>query len=93
MDVWYQIYFRYALRVVGMHSEVYKMSARDPAYLRMIMLTLQRRNELEAANELTEALYQVESHNMTGLIKAVSTLIARNNTKRSMNQGIYADLN
>lgn len=93
MDVWARIAVRYALRVVGMRSEFYKMAAKDPAYARMVMPTLQKRNEVSAAGDLTGALDQLDSHNMAQLMKAVATLNASNMTKRSKNQGSSANGN
>ena len=53
-DVWAALAIRYGLRVVGLRSEFYKMAARDPTHAKMILPTLQQRNEVAASEDLTE---------------------------------------
>ena len=82
-DVWAALAIRYGLRFVGLRSEFYKTAARDPTYAKMILPTLQRRNEVAAADDLTESMDNLDSHMTTHLMKAVATLGASNATKRT----------
>ena len=67
------------------------MAARDPTYARMILPTLQQRNEVAAADDLTEAMDKLDSHMTTQLMKAVATLNASNATKRTGKGGPAED--
>lgn len=82
-DVWAIIAVRYGLRVMGLRSEFYELSARDPTYAKMVMSSLEQRNDVAAADDLTEAMEKLDSHMTTQLMKAVATLSASNATKRS----------
>ena len=90
-DVWAALVIRYGLRVVGLRSEFYKMAARDPTYAKMILPTLQQRNEVAAADDLTEAMDKLDSHMTTQLMKAVATLSGSNATKRNGKGGPAED--
>ena len=82
-DVWAALAIRYGLRVVCLRSEFYKTAARDPKYAKMILPTLQQRNEVAAADDLTEAMDKLDSHMSTQLMKAVATLSVSTATKRT----------
>lgn len=86
-DVWALISIRYGLRVVGLRSEFYKMASKDPVYAKMVMPTLEGRNDMAASEDLTEPLDTLSSHMTTQLMKAVATLSASNATKRSRGKG------
>lgn len=91
MDVWARISVTYALRVAGMRREFYKIAAKDPAYKRMLMPTLQKRNEFPAVDDWNEALDQLDSHSMTQFMKAIADLNASNTKTRSHNKDSAAD--
>jgi len=59
------------------------MAARDPAHAKMIMPTLERRNEIAPADDLTETLDKLDGHMTTQLMKAVAALSASNTTKKA----------
>lgn len=84
-DVWAQIGIRYGLRVTGLRCEFYKMAARDPVHAKLIMPSLERRNDVAAADDLQESMNKLDTHLNTQLMKAVATLAASNATKRSGN--------
>ena len=67
------------------------MAARDPTYAKMILPTLQQRNDVAAADDLTEAMEKLDSHMTTQLMKAVATLSASNATKRTGKGGSAGD--
>ena len=90
-DVWVALAIGYGLRVVSLWSEFYTMAARDPTYAKMILRTLQQRNEVAAADDLTEAMDKLDSHMTTQLMKAVATLSGSNATKRNGKGGPAED--
>ena len=59
------------------------MVAREPTYAKMILPTIQQRNEVAAAEDLTEAMEKLDSNMTTQLLKAVATMRASNETKRT----------
>lgn len=90
-DVWALIAIRYALRVLGLRTEFYKMSADDPTYTRMVMQSLERRGVMAASDDLDEPLETLQSHMTSQLMKAVAKLSASNATKRVKGKGGPAD--
>lgn len=74
---------RYILRVVGMGSKFYKLTARDPTYAKMVMPSHEQRNDVATADDLTEPLEKLENHIATQLMKAGATLGASNATMRA----------
>lgn len=67
------------------------MAARDPTYAKMILPTLQQRNEVAAADDLNEAMDKLDSHMTTQLMKALGTLSASNATKWTWKGGAAGD--
>ena len=59
------------------------MAARDPVHARLVMPSLERRQDIPAADDLVEPLSKLETHMNTQLMKAVATLAASNATKES----------
>ena len=90
-SVWAGVSNRYGLRVVGLRAEFYKMSAKDPTYAKLVMPTLERRNEIAAADDLQESMNKLETHLSTQLMKAVATLSASNATKRAGKGGVAGE--
>lgn len=90
-DVWALIAIRYALRVVGLRSEFYKLVAKDPVRAKLILPALEQRNDVAAADDLTESLEKLDSHMATQLMKAVATLSASNATRRAGKSGAAKD--
>ena len=86
-DLWAAIAIRYGLRVVGLRAEFYRMAAIDPTYAKMIMPTLEPRNEIAAADDLKETMEKLDTHMTTQLMKEVATLNASNSTKKARNGG------
>lgn len=82
-DVWALMAIRYGLRVVGLRSEFYKLAARDPTYAKLVMPSLEQRNDVVAADDLTGPMEKLDTHMTTQLMKAVATLSASNATKRA----------
>jgi hypothetical protein len=82
-DVWAIVAVRYGLRVVGLRVEFYKRSAKDPMHERLIMPALEGRSDIAAADDLDEALSQLDSHMASQLMKAVASLSATNAVKRN----------
>lgn len=82
-DVWAIVAVRYGLRVTGLRVEFYKLVARDPTYAKLVMPSLEQRNDIPAADDLVEPLEKLDVHLSTQLMKAVATLNASNATKRA----------
>lgn len=82
-DVWGIVSIRYGLRVTGLRSEFYKLAARDPVYAKLVLPTLEQKNDIPAADDLVEPMEKLDSHMSTQLMKAVATLSASNATKRA----------
>ena len=59
------------------------MASRDPTYAKLVMPSLEQRNDVAAAEELSEPLKTLDGHIATQLMKAVATLSASNATKRA----------
>ena len=78
---------RFGLRVVGLRYEFYFLSARDPGYAKMIMPTLERRNEIAAAYDVTDTPEILDSHLTTKFMKALATINASNGPKKSGSRG------
>lgn len=68
---------------MGLRTEFYKMVSRDPTYAKLIMPSLEQRNDVAAADDLSEPLEKLDSHMATQLMKAVANLSASNATKRA----------
>lgn len=51
-DVWALISVRFALRVLGIRSEFYKLEADEPTYAGMMLPSLERRGEVMPADHL-----------------------------------------
>ncbi|CDF40814.1 unnamed protein product [Chondrus crispus] len=77
-DFWSQMAVRYGLRIAGLRCEFYRMVPRDPTYAKLVMPSLEQRNELPAADDLVEPMEKLETHICSQLMKAVATLNARN---------------
>jgi len=90
-DVWSIIAIRYALRVTGLRCEFYKMVSKDPTYAKLIMPSLEKRNDVPAADDLVGPLEKLDTHMSTQLMKAVATLSASNATKRAGKGGAAGD--
>lgn len=90
-DVWANIAVRYGLRVTGLRVEFYKLVAQDPVYAKLVMPSLEKRNEISAAEDMIEPLERLDSHMTTQLMKAVATLSASNATKKAGRGGAAGD--
>lgn len=86
-DCWGQLSVEYALNVLGLRCEFYRLAARDPVQAKMVLPALERRTEVAFAADLEEPLERLDSHMATQLMKAVATLHASNATKRSKKGG------
>lgn len=82
-DVWALISVRYGLRVTGMRAEFYRLAAKDPTHAKLVLPTLEKKNDMPAADDLVEPMERLETWNATQLMKAVATLSASNATKRA----------
>lgn len=81
-DVWAAMSVQYALRVMGLRTEFYKISADDLRYAKMILPGLEKRGIVATADDLEEPLEKLERHMATQLTKAVAAQSASNATKR-----------
>ena len=82
-DAWALASIRYGLRVVGLRTEFYKMTSRDPTYAKLVMPSLELHNDVTAADDLSKPLEKLDGHMATQLMKAVATLSASNAMKRA----------
>ena len=82
-DVWAALAIRYGFCVVGVRSEFYKMAARDPTYAKAILPKLQQRSEFAAADDLTAAMDNLDTHMTTALMKVVANLSGSDAMKRT----------
>lgn len=89
-DAWEKIAIRYGLRVVGLRPEFYKLAAEDPTYAMLFIPSLEKKNDMVAADDLVESIDKLDSHMNSQLMKAVATLSASNATRRAGN-GATAD--
>ena len=81
--VWSHLAVQYGLRVSSLRCEVILMVARDPTYAKLVMPSLEQRNDLSAAEDLVEQMEKLEAHMSSQLMKAVANLSARNATGRA----------
>lgn len=77
----------YPLRVLGMRVEFYILTSQYPLQAKLVFPSLERRNDVSAADDLEEPLERLDNHKTTQLMKAVATLSASNATKRSKKGG------
>lgn len=61
----------------------YKVTAEDPRYAKLVLSTLQKRNDPAPADDLIKPLDKLDSHMATQLMKSVATLHAINKTKKA----------
>jgi hypothetical protein len=78
---------RCGLPVVGLRTEFYKKSAKDPMHAKMVMLVLEGQNEIPATDDLDDVMEKLDTHMATQLMKAAATLHATNAAKPSGNGG------
>jgi hypothetical protein len=78
---------RYGPRVVGLRTEFYKKSAKDPMHAKMVMPVLEGQNEIPATDDLDEVMEKLDTHMATQLMKAAESLLATNAVKRSGDGG------
>eukprot|EP00737_Agarophyton_chilense_P003788 gb/GEZJ01004540.1/.p3 GENE.gb/GEZJ01004540.1/~~gb/GEZJ01004540.1/.p3 ORF type:complete len:143 (-),score=23.78 gb/GEZJ01004540.1/:3228-3656(-) len=89
-DIWAIVSINYALQVVGLRSQFYKMAAEDPTHTKLMLPMLEKKGDIAAADDLEDPMGRLGSHMETQLMKAVSTLHASNATKRSRGRGSFA---
>lgn len=82
-DVWAGMGLRYGLRAVGLRTEFYRLSAKDPQHARLVMPALENQAEVPASDDIDETLGKLETHMNTQLMKAAAALTATKNVKRS----------
>jgi hypothetical protein len=78
---------RYGLRVVGLRTEFYKKSAKDPMHAKMVMPVLEGQNEIPTTDDLDEVMEKLDTHMATQLMKASESLLATNAVKCSGDGG------
>lgn len=83
LDAWEGVSIRYGLRVVGLRAEFYRMGAKDYSYAKLVMQIIEKRNEVDAANNLQKSMKRLETHLSTQLMKVVAIFRASNETKRA----------
>jgi hypothetical protein len=76
--VWAMLAMRHGLRVVGLRTEFYKKSAKDPMQAKMVMPVLEGQNEIPATDDLDEVIEKLDTHMATQLMKAAAPLHATN---------------
>jgi hypothetical protein len=69
--------------VVGLRTEFYNKSAKDPIHAKMVMPVLEGQNDMSATDDLEEVMEMLDTHVATQLMKAVAPLHATNAVKRS----------
>jgi hypothetical protein len=74
----------YALRVVGLKTEFYRLSAEDT---RIAMPALEKQGRVAATDDIDGAMEKLDTHFATQLIKAAATLAANDAAKRSRGSG------
>lgn len=67
------------------------MEAREPTYTKMILPNLQQRDEVAAADDLTEGMDKLDSHKTIQLMIVVATLSASIATKWTGKGGATGD--
>jgi hypothetical protein len=80
---WAMLAVRYGLRVVGLRTELYTKSTKDPMHAKMVMPVLEGQNEIPATDDLDDVMEKLDTHMATKLMKAAVSLHAINAAKRS----------
>jgi hypothetical protein len=83
LDVWIGLALRYGLRVVGLRTEFFRLSAKDPQHARLVMPTLENQGLMAATDDIEETMERLDTHLATQLMKAAATLSANNAVSRS----------
>lgn len=87
-DVRAMVRVRYALRVIGLGTELYKMAAEDPSTAKMLLPGLERRQDMTAEDDIVEVMEKLDTHLTTQLIKEVATLKTSNAGKKNNWHGV-----
>lgn len=69
-----QLSVRYALRVVGLRTEFYKMAADDPSVAKMMLPTLEKSQDMIAADNMEDTMEKLQTHMNTQMMKVVAAL-------------------
>jgi hypothetical protein len=83
LDVLVKIVLRYALRVVGLRTEFFRLIAEDPQHARIVMPDLEKQGRASATDDKDNAIKKLDTHLATQLMKAAATLDANDAVKRS----------
>jgi hypothetical protein len=78
MDMWVAIAIRYGLRVVGLRTELFRMSSRDPAHARIVLPALENHGTVAATDDIADTMNKLDTHFATQLMKAAASLSADN---------------
>lgn len=62
---------RYELRVTEMRAKFYTLVTKDSTYPKIVLPSLERRNDTPAADDLVERLEKLDTHMTTQLMKVV----------------------
>jgi hypothetical protein len=83
LDMWMAMGLRYGLRVVGLRTEFFRMSAKDPVHARMLMPVLEGQDTMAATDGLDDTMAKMDTHMATQLMKAAASLSADNSVRRA----------
>jgi hypothetical protein len=83
LDTWMALGLRYGLRVVGLRTEFFRMSAKDPAHARLLMPVLEGQDTMAATDGVEETMARMDTHFATQLMKAAASLSADNAVRRA----------
>jgi hypothetical protein len=83
LDTWVGLALRYGLRVVGLRTEFFRLSAKDPQHARLVMPALENQGVMAATDDIEDTMEKLDTHLATQLMKAAATLSANNAVGRS----------
>eukprot|EP00737_Agarophyton_chilense_P000677 gb/GEZJ01000750.1/.p1 GENE.gb/GEZJ01000750.1/~~gb/GEZJ01000750.1/.p1 ORF type:complete len:164 (+),score=26.66 gb/GEZJ01000750.1/:414-905(+) len=89
-DIWATVTVKYALQVVRLRCEFYKVTAKDPTQEKLVLPMLEKKENIAAADDLEKPMGRLESHMETQIMKVVAALHASNATHRSSERGSSA---
>jgi hypothetical protein len=87
LDTWIALAIRYGLRVVGLRTEFFRLSAKDPAHARLLMPALENQGTVAATDDIAETMAKLDTHFATQLMKAAASLSADNAIRKAGDGG------
>lgn len=85
--VWEIVGVMFALRVIGLRTELYKMAAEASATLKMLLAGMEFRQDMTDADDMVEVMEMLGTHLSTQLMNGVANIKTSNAGRKENRQG------